>query len=69
MLWYLQLVREGKARRADGSLSEPLPHDLPFYCYIVATLTPELREEAKLAALIAAPDRCGDFHYNPLYRA
>lgn len=69
VLRYVQLVREGKAQREDGSTLEPLPNDLPFYCYIVATLTPELREEAQLAGFIEAPDRCGYFHYNPNYRA
>jgi hypothetical protein len=69
VLRYVQAVRDGKARRADGSTLEPLPEHIPFYCHVVATLTEQLRAEAREMGYTEAPDRTGFFHYNQNYRA
>jgi hypothetical protein len=68
VLRYVQQIREGKARRADGSTIEPL-HQIPFYCYVVATLTSSLREDARQMGFTEAPDGRGYFHYNSNYKA
>lgn len=66
---YVQQIREGKAKRRDGSSVDPVPEGIPFYCHIVATLTPKLRSEALDRGYTEAPDRQGFFNYNANYRA
>ena len=68
VLRYIEQIREGKARRPGGETVEP-PPDVPFYCYVVATLTPQLRQEAREMGFTEAPDRTGFFHYNQNYKA
>lgn len=65
---YIDDIKNGRARRADGSSIDPVP-DVPFYCYVIATLTPRLRDDAKELGFIEAPDRRGFFTYNGNYRA
>lgn len=60
---YIQLIRDGKARRDDGS-SIAVPDHAPFYCYVVATLTPRLKTEAAAFGFMTTPDGDGYFHYN-----
>lgn len=66
---YIQQIRDGKAKRRDGSSVDPVPEGIPFYCHIVATLTPKLRSEALHFGYIEAPDRQGFFNYNQNFRA
>ena len=68
VLRYVELVREGKATRPDGSTID-LPPDIPFYCYIIATLTEKLKQDAKERGYTAAPDGMGYFAYNANYKA
>ena len=69
VLDYIEQIRRGKARRADGSTVSPPATCTPFYCHIVATLTPGLRDVARRSSFIEAPDRQGFFHYNPNFLA
>ena len=66
---YAEQIRSGKAKRADGGSMDPVPDDTPFYCYVVATLTPKLRLEAERRDFIEAPDRLGFFTFNKKLRA
>lgn len=66
---YVQQIRAGKAKRRDGSSVDPVPEGIPFYCHIVATLTPKLRSEALTFGYTEAPDRQGFFNYNQNFRA
>jgi hypothetical protein len=69
VLDYVGQVREGRARRPDGGSIDPLPPDTPFYCHVVATLTPKLRAEALQRGFFETPDRRGFFHFNQNLRA
>ena len=44
------------------------PHT-PFYCYVVATITPKLRKEALGRGFLPTPDRKGLFWFNPQLNA
>jgi len=66
---YVQRIRTGKAKRSDNSSIEPLSESTPFYCYVIATLTPKLREDALGRGFIDMPDHQGYFNYNPNYNA
>lgn len=63
VLRYVELIREGKAKRADGS-TITVGENLPFYCHIVATLTPKVRKMLKRSAFTPMPDGNGYFFYN-----
>ncbi|HEY5086605.1 MAG TPA: hypothetical protein VII66_04515 [Gemmatimonadaceae bacterium] len=41
---YIRELREGKAKYPNGSSIEKLPNTTRFYCHVVATVTPRLRE-------------------------
>jgi len=69
VLGYVEEIRSGKARRKDGSIIEPVPASTPFYCYIISTLTPRLRQFAKLLDFTAAHDNRGYFSYRKEYGA
>lgn len=68
VLRYRRLLREGKARRPDGSTIDPSRH-VPFYCYVVATLTEQLRAEAQEMGFVEAPDSQGFFSFNTNFNA
>ena len=68
ILEYVNLIREGKARRSDGSTIE-ISNTVPFYCYVIATLTPKLKSEAIQRNFITAPDGQGFFYYITNLRA
>ena len=71
VLRYVKQIRSGQMRRPDGSLIEHLPESTPIYCYIIATMTDKLREDAKSRGFTETPDRQGyfDFNSNGEYRA
>jgi hypothetical protein len=69
VLGYIRKIREGRAKRPDGSTISPLREGTPFYCYIIASITPKLREAAEALSFTEAPDRQGFFHYNPNFQA
>lgn len=60
---YIRLIREGKAKDENGKTIQVSP-SIPFYCYIVATLTPELKKEAENYSYTPTPDGLGIFGYN-----
>jgi hypothetical protein len=68
VLRYVAQIRDGRARRRDGSTVE-VPRNLPFYCYVVATLTPQLKAEAKEMNFTETPDGRGYFKFNPNFNA
>jgi hypothetical protein len=41
----------------------------PFYCYVIADLTPRLRDIAKIRGFTNSPDALGCFWYNPEFRS
>ena len=68
VLRYVNRIREGRASRDDGS-TITVPGNLPFYCYVIATLTPRLRADAIERGFTVSPDGQGFFAYNPNYKA
>jgi hypothetical protein len=68
VLRYVQLIRDGKAIRSDGSTID-LPPELPFYCYIIASLTDKLKQDAKERGYTLSPDGMGYFAYNANFKA
>ncbi|MDH5676297.1 MAG: hypothetical protein OEZ06_29525 [Myxococcales bacterium] len=67
-LRYVKQIREGKASRVDGSTIN-VPETTPFFCYVVATLTQALHEDAREHGFTQAPDGHGYFHFNQNYKA
>jgi hypothetical protein len=68
ILRYVEQILNGKAKRLDGSTIEPPPH-MPFYCYVIATLTSSLRRDAQERGFTSAPDGLGYFNYNSNFNA
>jgi hypothetical protein len=69
VLQYIEQINAGGARRPDGSAIQPPPSGTPFYCHVIATLTPKLRSVLRRGSFIEAPDRYGFFMFNPNYNA
>ena len=67
-LRYVELIREGKAKDKRGQTIQ-INQSIPFYCYIIATLTDRLKEQAKLSDLTLTPDSGGYFGYKKHYNA
>lgn len=68
VLGYAEAIRAGRAKRDDGSTIQ-VAAGMPFYCHIVASLTPGLRRLAAREDFIAAPDGFGYFKYHSNHRA
>lgn len=68
VLRYIDQIRAGKAKDRGGSTIE-VQEKIPFYCYIVGTLTTKMREYARMAGLIGTPDGGGYYGYIPDYRS
>ena len=68
VLGYVKSIREGKAKDKAGKTIK-IDKSLPFYCYVIATLTPNLEEEAEINNLTITPDSAGYFGYNQNYGA
>jgi hypothetical protein len=69
VLRYVSRIRDGRTRRDDDSTIEPVPKHTPFYCYVVATLTEKLRQDALERSFTEMPDGQGYFHYNQNHHA
>lgn len=67
----LSYVRKIRNKNAIDRVGRPIPitDATPFYCYIVADLTPKLRTQAEDAGYIETPDGEGFYHFNPNHRA
>ena len=61
---YVDQIRDGKARRKDGSFVDKVPSNTPFYCYVVADLTDRLRKEIRQADFLPTPDQLGYFKFH-----
>jgi len=59
---YIEDIRAGTAKRPDGR-PIPIPNNLPFYCYIICDMTPNLKKWARLFELQETPDALGFFGY------
>lgn len=66
VLSYVRKLRESKIRLADGRLL-PNRGNMPFYAYILADLTPSLKEAVKMSApyLTKMPDGSSYLGYHP----
>ncbi|WP_252177263.1 hypothetical protein [Endozoicomonas sp. 4G] len=67
-LTYLDRIREGQAKTANGLLI-PNSRDVPGFCYIVCDLTSTMLKRCKNWDLTASTDHMGYFGYNKSYGA
>lgn len=68
VLRYVQEIRDGKKKRANGRPFGNVQHTA-FYCYIIADLTESMIESAKGGMLNITPDGLGYFGFNQNYGA
>jgi hypothetical protein len=63
VLRYVDDIKNGKKHRANG---RPFGNvsNTAFYCYVIADMTPSLKEDARYAGLNITPDGEGYFGYN-----
>lgn len=61
-----QYVEEIKSGIKTDKNGRPIviPESTPFYCYVIADMTKNLRDQAKYAGLVSTPDSAGYFGYN-----
>ena len=67
-LGYLSRLRSGTVKTRQGR-DIPNAAGLPGYIYVVADLTPTLKEQCKIATLTPAPDGLQYFGFNPNFNA
>ena len=67
VLDYVAQIREGRAKRDDGSTIDQV--DAPIYCYIIASITNSLRKDLGNMDYYPTPDRAGYFYFNKHHRA
>ncbi len=67
-LQYIKKIREGQATTKNGRLI-PQSKDIPAFCYILADLTPKMKDRAEYANLKIASDYMGYFGYNENHKA
>lgn len=65
---YIDDIRAGTARTPAGR-PIPIPHNLPFHCYVICDITPKLREWARHFELEDTPDGLGFFGYKRSFNA
>ncbi len=68
VLRYASKIRNGEARDRTGATLE-VPDNVRFYCYVIASMTPRLKEDADIHGLTPTPDRMGYFGFNEPYKA
>lgn len=68
VLRYVDEIRNGRAKDRGGSTIE-VPASIPFYCYVIASLTPKMKEFALLNSLISTHDGSGFYGYVSGYAA
>jgi hypothetical protein len=68
VLNYVEQIKEGKAKDKTGQTIEAT-QNMHYYCYIISTITPNLKKEAKLHDLTLTPDGGGYFGYQKNYDA
>lgn len=65
---YIRDIRAGTAKDATGRTIN-IGVEVPFYCYIVADLTPNLKRTAEDKNFFPTPDALGYFSFNATMRA
>jgi hypothetical protein len=65
---YIRLINEGKAKDKHNKTIE-VPPNIPYYCFVIATLTTELKKQADNYSYVPTPDGLGYFGYNNKYNA
>lgn len=61
---YVHQIRSGTAKKLTAESIQALPIEVPFYCYIIASLTPRLEQELRFASFKRTPDGLGFSFYN-----
>jgi hypothetical protein len=69
VLDYVAQISAGQAVRGDGSRVDRPRDGTPFFCYVVVTITPKLRELALRRGYHVMPDGDGFFSFNENYKA
>lgn len=67
-LLYVKRIRNGTVKTKDGRLI-PENQNIPAFCYVIADLTPTMKERCELASLRITSDGLGYFGYNSTYNA
>ncbi|OZG49832.1 ATP-binding protein [Bombiscardovia coagulans] len=66
VLGYLKKIRDGSARTAKGRPITAVK-DAPAQCYVIADLTPTLKDQCEMSGLKLAQDHLSYFGYNENY--
>jgi len=67
---YIDELRAGKVYDRDGGVIQEISDSTPFFCYIIADLTPKLRRWLKMAQInVPLPGGGGFYGYNDDYKA
>ncbi|MGX5664957.1 ATP-binding protein [Rhizobium daejeonense] len=67
---YIDELREGKVLDKEGGVIQEVSESTPFFCYVVADFTPNMRRWLKLAQIsVPLPGGGGFYGYNPEYKA
>ncbi|NMG39249.1 hypothetical protein GRZ55_08345 [Chelativorans sp. ZYF759] len=67
---YIEELRGGAAADRDGGVIQEVDNKTPFFCYIIADLTPNLRKWLRMAQInVPLPGGGGFYGYNPEYNA
>lgn len=67
---YIEDLRHGKVLDHDGGVIQEVTDETPFFCYIIADVTPKLRRWMKMAKINVPMSGGGGFYgYNEDYRA
>jgi hypothetical protein len=68
VLDYVRDIRDGNAKTPTGR-NIPIGKDIPFFCYVVADITPTLTQQAKYLDLAEMPDGQGFFGFRKQFNA
>jgi len=67
---YIEELRSGSVRDKDGAVIQDIDDRTPFFCYIIADMTPNLRRWLKMAQVnVPLPGGGGFYGYNDEYKA
>ncbi|OWK26133.1 hypothetical protein AJ87_48735 [Rhizobium yanglingense] len=63
---YIEELREGKILDKEGGVIQEVSESTPFFCYVIADFTPNLRKWLRLAQInVPLPGGGGYYGYNP----
>jgi hypothetical protein len=65
---YVRDIREGRAKTQNG-LAIPIGKNVPFFCYVVANITPSLTKQIEYLDLTEMPDGQGFFGFRKQFNA